>query len=291
MMDDKIQIISKLNNYDSRYVIKVLQAYKSRQSEYMKLKNKSNIILKSKISYYDENIIDLDELWADQYLYTRMRLKFDDIVKSIDNIDIKLLKKNPSKILEKIVLKKVKKCTPKGDEKIDIVDFIKKLQNENLADKKYKFIANKIDEESIFKEMQLRKAIEIIRIKEKKERISKIYDEICAYLNKDFLANNYCDFKDNKCIAQRKHQFYPINKKNGCCYKMMSECNNLVNGKCKIECIACRLFACKYLRKRGVGYWGDEFVLLRSFLTIEQRRHFIFDFYESKEQIIRKMIR
>ncbi|MBO5179545.1 MAG: hypothetical protein J6B87_04285 [Clostridia bacterium] len=291
MIEDKIQIIKQLDNYDARYVIKVLQAYKSRQSEYMKLKNESNIILKSEMDDYLENIIDLDEIWADKYLYTRMRLKLDDIVKSIDNIDIKLLEKNPNKILKKIVLKKIKKCAPKGDEKIDIVDFIKKLENENLADKEYKFIANKIDEESIFKELQLRKAIEIIRIKDEKNRISKIYDEMCDYLNKDFIANNYCDFKDNKCIAQRKHQFYPINKKNGCCYKMMRGCDNLVNGKCKIECIACRLFACDYLRKRGVGYWGDEFILLKSFLTIEQRRHFIFDFYESKEQIISKMDR
>lgn len=291
MIEDKIQIINQLDNYNARYVIKVIQSYKNRQSEYIKLKKESNIILKSEMDNYLEDIIDLDEIWADQYLYTRMRLKLDDIVKSIYNIDIKLLEKNPGKILKKIILKKVKKCAPKSDEKIDIVDFVKKLDNEDLAGKKYKFIANKIDEESIFKELQLSKAIEIIRIKDEKERIPKIYDEVCAYLNKDFIANNYCDFRDNKCIAQREHQFYPINKKNGCCYKMMSGCHNLVNGRCKIECIACRLFACNYLRKRGIGYWGNEFVLLKSFLTIDQRRHFIFDFYESKEQIISKMIR
>lgn len=289
MIEDKIQIINQLNNYDARYVIKVIQACECRETEYEKLKKKCNIILKSEVNNCMENIIDLDEIWADKYIYTRMRMKFDDIVKRIENIDINLLKKNPNKILNKIVLKNIKKI-PKNNGKIDLVDFIKELQKEDITEKEYRFIATQINEESIFKQMQLSMAIEIIKIKDERERISKIYDEICAYLDKDFVANNYCDFKNNKCIAQRKHQFYPINKTNGCCYKMLKGCHNLVNGTCNIKCVACKLFACNYLRKYGVGYWGDEFALLNAFLSIKQRRHFIFDFYEPKEKIIDKMI-
>lgn len=151
------------------------------------------------------------------------------------------------------------------------------------------FIATHIDEETLFKEEQLKDALNILKITDTKEKYYAIYDNVCNYLNKDFISNKYCDFKNNKCIAQRKHKLYPFSRNNGCCFRYITQCPNLDNGKCKVECIACRLFACPFLGKMGIGYWANEFVLLKAFLNKKQRKHMVFDFYKSKEYVVEKM--
>ena len=114
---------------------------------------------------------------------------------------------------------------------------------------------------------------------------------MCAYLNSDFIQNNYCDFENNKCIAQRHFNFYPINRKNGCCFMEVRTCTHLnSNGTCKVECIACKLFACPYLSKKGIGYYANQFVLFKAFFTKEQRKHLVFDFYKPKAYVIGKIL-
>ena len=68
---------------------------------------------------------------------------------------------------------------------------------------------------SLFKEEQIKKAIEIINIDSSEKQYKKIYDEVYSYLKKDFIANNYCDFQNNKCITQRHFSLYPPCRKNG----------------------------------------------------------------------------
>ena len=122
-----------------------------------------------------------------------------------------------------------------------------------------------------------------------KARYSLVYDEVCNYLDKDFLSNQYCDFQNNKCIAQRKHKLYPISRKDGCCFMEFRKCPNLENGRCTVQCIGCKLFSCKFLTKRGIGYWADEIVLLKAFFTREQRNYLVFNFYKTKEKILDKV--
>ena len=291
-IQEKIKIISQIDNYDARFIIRVLEVFVKKQKECEQKMKTTKIIIKDNKIDINKEIIDLDKIWAKPYFYTKMRVRLQELVNQVVNTKNEDILKNPSKFLKKTIYNKKIKKFEKSENEIDIIEFIKQL---DLAYKKAKnnlnfiFIAEKIDEETIYKEEQIKKAIEIIKIDDIKEKYSMIYDEICDYLNKDFIQNGYCDFKNNKCIAQRRHKFYPPNRKNGCCSKQIKKCPNLINGNCMVECVACKLFSCSYLAKMGVGYYGREIILLQAFFNRKQRKHFVFDFYQSKEEVLNKV--
>lgn len=297
-IQEKIEILSKIDNDDSRFIVKVLTAFTRNQNEFNKkinitsiiIKNNENNINKIKKFEINKNIIDLDNIWTKPYFYTKMRIKLEELVNQVINSDNDEIRKNPSRFCKRVIYNKAEKKFEKSEDKIDIIDFIKKLNNkESKINMEYIFIAKKIDEETLFKEEYIKKALEIIKVKNIKEKYSLIYDEICNYLNKDFIQNNYCDFKKNKCVAQRKHKLYPPSRKNGCCFMEIRRCPNLKEGKCMVECVSCKLFSCKFLEKRGIGYWGSEIIFLQAFFNRKQRKHFVFDFYKSKEEILNKV--
>ena len=261
-IQEKIEIISEIQNDDARFVVKVLKAFNKKQNEYKKNKEITSVVIKDNNNFdINENIIDLDNIWVKPYFYTKMKVRLDELVNQVLNADNDEIKKNPSKILKRVIYNRATKNFEKPENKIDIIEFIKKLDEKKLKNNiEFLLVADKIDEETIFKEEQIKKAIEIIKVDNIKEKYSIIYDEICDYLNKDFIQNGYCDFKNNKCIAQRKHKLYPPNRNNGCCSIQIKKCPNLKDGNCTVECVACKLFSCKFLKKRGIGFWGKELV-------------------------------
>lgn len=294
ILKEKIDLIKTLNTDESRFIFNVYEAYKKHKIDIEnKLKNPP-VVLKDKILAFNQNIIDLDLIWCKPYFYTKMRLHLEKILEQISNIKESDLNKNASKLLNKIILAKPHKEFNRSENEIDIVDFIKILNQKKLKDSSYStsfiYIAKEINEETIFKAEQLKKAIEIININDKKKQYEKIYDEVYSYLKSNFVSNNYCDFQNNKCVEQRHFSLYPINKKNGCCFTRIRTCPNLQkDGTCTVECMACRLFSCSYLSKRGITYYGSEFVLLKAFLNKKQRKHLVFDFYKPKSYILKKL--
>lgn len=288
-MQGKIKLLQNLNTDNSRFILKVLEAFEKNQIEVVNQKNKSSIITHITDNINKENIIDLDKIWSKPYFYTNMRIKFNKIIKHIRETSYEEISKNPKKFCNNVVNIKIIKNFNKHDDNIDIVEFIQNLNN-NFENTEFIYLAKEIDEETLFKEDQIKKAIEIIKIKDKSKQVSYIYDEIYNYLDKDFISNKYCDFINNKCVAQRHHTLYPINRKNGCCFMYVSKCNHLLkNGSCSVQCLACRLFSCPYLSKKGIGYWAGDFVLLKAFLSKEQRKHLVFDFYEDKDVVLHKL--
>lgn len=293
-LEEKINLIQKINTDDSNFIIKVYENYKNYKKDLETKAKFTSIILKNDFSKSAPNIIDLDQIWCKPYFYTKMRLHLDGIIQNISNTNKSQISKNPTRFCKKVIFNDYSKKFKKPEDKIDVVDFIKILSQKKSENTTYGsdfiFIAQAIDEETLFKEEQLKKAISIINIDSDKKRYEKIYDEIYSYLKKDFVANNYCDFKNNKCVAQRHFNFYPINRKNGCCFKQVKTCPHLQKGgSCNVECMACRLFSCPYLSKRGIGYFGSEFILLKAFLNKKQRKHFVFDFYKSKSSVLKSV--
>jgi hypothetical protein len=289
-LKEKIKLISQIDNYNARFVVRVLEAFENKQKEFEEKRRVTDIFTKEYKIDTNKKIIDLDKIWAKPYFYTKMRVKLEELLNQVISADNKEIMRNSSKFFKKVIYNKAIKNFEKSENKTDIIEFIKDLNNKKIDnDFNFIFIAEKVDEETIFKEEQIKKAIEIIRIEDIKEKYSMIYDEICDYLNKDFLQNGYCDFKNDKCIAQRKHKFYPPNRKNGCCSRQIRKCPNLVNGNCVVECVACKLFSCKYFEKRGIAYFGREIILLQAFFNERQRKHFVFDFYQSKESVLSKV--
>lgn len=292
--EENLNFIKTLNTDDSRFIISVYESYQKHQKETQNKLKYSSIILKDNISALTQNVVDLDLIWCKPYFYTKMRLHLEKIIEQISNTPKSEIVKNPTKYCKKIVINKTFKEFKKPDNEIDIIDFIKILYKKKLDNPDYntnfEYIAKVIDEETIFKAEQLEKAVQIINITDKKKQYAKIYDEIYSYLKKDFVSNNYCDFQDNKCVYQRHFRIYPLNRKDGCCFKQIRKCPHLQkDGKCNVECMACRLFSCSYLSKRGIAYYGSEFILLKAFLTKKQRKHLIFDFYKSKDYVLKKL--
>lgn len=284
---EKMELIKKINSDDSNFIIKVFESFNKKEEETKKKKLSSSIILDTNMIDSEKDIINLDEIWAKSYFYTKMRVKLEGIIEKILETDISEISKNPSKFCNDVIFNTKSYSFQKPEEQIDIVDFIHSLEEKKNCN--YIFIAKEINEETLFKEEQLKIAIKIINIDDIFIRNEIIYDEICNYLKKDFISNNYCDFHNDKCVAQRNHQFYPINRKNGCCFTRIRKCPHLINGNCNIECLACRLFSCPYLSKRGIGYWANDFILLKAFFNKKQRKHLVFDFYEPKEKILKKI--
>ena len=90
---------------------------------------------------------------------------------------------------------------------------------------------------------------EILNEQDKFKKYSLIIDYITNYLDNDMRQNNYCDFKDGKCIANRLGK--SAHKENGCCYIYKEGlCKELTNHGCKINCLSCKLFMCAYIEKK-----------------------------------------
>ncbi|MCI8641402.1 MAG: hypothetical protein HFJ59_06010 [Clostridia bacterium] len=292
-LQNKLDIIKNTDTDDARFIINVFNSYNKRLENIKAEKKLSTIILKKDYKKLKSQIIDLDSLWAKPYFYTTTRLSLENIINTIDNTNINEILKKPSKFCKKLVLDIQKPNYIKNENEIDIVDFIKSLdykkKNNQIENLDFIFVANKINEETLYKEQQLKKALDIILISDYKTRNEKIYDEVYNDLQKNFVSNHYCDFQNNKCVAQRHFTTYPINSKNGCCFTQIRSCPNLKNGQCMVECLACRLFSCPYLSKRGITYSAKDFILLKAFFTKKQRKHLVFDFYVSKDKVLESL--
>lgn len=291
---EKMELLQTINTDDSNFILKICKAYLNDKKHYENKAKTTSIVLSDKIKTLENNIINLDSLWAKPYFYTRMKARIIGMVNLLLNTNKSDILSNTSKLLHKIIYTKEVKTFEKPEGQIDIVDFIKSLDEQRKlnpnSDFNFIYTAKQINEETLFKEEQLKKAIEIINIDNIDERYKNIYDDTYNYLQKDFVSNCYCDFCNNKCIAQRRLiRIYPITTKNGCCYTNFGHCTHLKNGSCDAKCIACTLYSCQYLTKRGIGYWANEFVLLNAFFNKKQRHHLVFDFFKTREEILQNL--
>lgn len=293
-LSEKMELLQTINTDDSNFIFKICKAYLNDKKHYENKAKTTSIVLSDKIKTLENNIINLDSLWAKPYFYTRMTTRIIGMVNLLLNTDKSDILSNTSKLLHKIIYTKEVKTFEKPEDQIDIVDFIKSLDEQRKlnhnSDFSFIYTAKQINEETLFKEEQLKKAIEIINIDNIDERYKNIYDDTYNYLQKDFVSNCYCNFCNNKCIAQRRLiRIYPITTKNGCCYTNFGHCTHLKNGSCDAKCIACTLYSCQYLTKRGIGYWANEFVLLNAFFNKKQRHHLVFDFFKTREEILQNL--
>lgn len=131
-----------------------------------------------------------------------------------------------------------------------------------------------------------------------KEKYNYIYDRTCEELDNIFRSKNLCDFKNDSCIAQRLHK--TKNETMGCCYSFYYRkdgfpintglCKYLSDKGCKIKSLKCKMFTCKYLRKKGIKFLVKDFVLLNLFLNKKQKRYLETAFFKTQEEIVEKWI-
>jgi len=135
--------------------------------------------------------------------------------------------------------------------------------------------------------------LKTLKYDELRQRYEFIYDVICNSLDKEFENNNYCDFQNDKCIANRLGR--SRKKTMGCCYPYddvnPKVCKYLENKKCTAQCISCKLSTCGYLKERNIKFNINKFLLAKSLFSRKQLDVLRFNFFKPKELILDKLIK
>lgn len=135
-------------------------------------------------------------------------------------------------------------------------------------------------------------SIKAMFIDNKNERYEYLYNEACKYLDRKFEKNNYCDFKDDICIAKRNCNSQRL--KMGCCYHAYKNnifgkwkfCEHLGSKGCKTQNLACKLMTCDYIK---VKFKLKDITYIDCFFNIIQKLILRFSFYQTKEKIMKKI--
>ena len=139
----------------------------------------------------------------------------------------------------------------------------------------------------MFKKSYNQKIYKILEEKDLKEQYNMIIDYISYYLINNVKIYEMCDFKDNKCIANRLNK--SIEKINGCCYVFRKGlCNklDLDKKKCSIDCISCKSFICSYLEKEYGKIKLSEIFPLKEVFNRRQISIIKRSFFKDKKEII-----
>ena len=162
--------------------------------------------------------------------------------------------------------------------------FIRLLDSKN---KKYKVLYKEkeyIKESSIKEIRQISQVIEALNIKDKKKRLTFVYNRACDILDDDFYGKNVCGFKNNKCFQDRKKK----TKCDGCCRcnDNKKHCRYLINHICSTRCLACKFHICYTLKKKGYKYKVNDILVLKYLLNWKQRIMVYLDFFMTPEEVI-----
>ena len=158
---------------------------------------------------------------------------------------------------------------------------IKYCDKNNLTIRIYSYLDDKTNRELSIIEKG-------INIKDKKERYSYVYDEVCKILDEK-VDTNYCEFKDNVCYRDRLKN---NGHKNGCCECLgRGKCKYLNDGVCTMKsCMACKLFTCASLRKKGIDEKANNYLPLKVFFTKKQRDILSYSYWTPKDVVIKRLL-
>lgn len=144
-------------------------------------------------------------------------------------------------------------------------------------------------------------ALKALHISNCKTKYSFIYDTVCQYLDTEFSKKNFCDFKNDKCIANRKGK--TAHSTMGCCYSFeycsffspnfiqnVHLCNHLENKTCNTSCITCKLFTCSFLKEQYIKFNTHKILLLQCFFNNKQHLILNSNFFKTKEKILEKLL-
>jgi len=138
----------------------------------------------------------------------------------------------------------------------------------------------------------------------KKEKYNYLYDNICWYLDNEFISKNLCGFKNNRCIGISKDNNECIgcckhfkNKKFGAIYessKKLVRCEYLdeETKRCTAKCIMCKLVTCSEVKKnKNVRFNVWNVLLIRYYFNFIQKIITISTAYTPKEKILKRLCR
>lgn len=128
-----------------------------------------------------------------------------------------------------------------------------------------------------------------------------IYDLVCEKLDEEFKKNNYCDFQNDVCLCQRNSKNRAHNSM-GCCYTFRNSkitgfpvdtklCKYLIDGKCTIQSIACKMHTCTYLKKQKIKFKPDDFFLVKLFFNRKQKSYIKNAYFQPRDKVINELLK
>ena len=133
-------------------------------------------------------------------------------------------------------------------------------------------------------------------INNKKEKIEKIYDDVCDYLDEVVVKSNACGFDKDICEAKRK-----TGADMGCCHHFKNKvfgifyekrpvlCEYQENKRCIAKCITCKMYMCDYMVKKGYKFTCYNIYLLRYYFNFFQKLVITMSFFTKKDKIINRL--
>lgn len=117
-----------------------------------------------------------------------------------------------------------------------------------------------------------------LNIKNRKDRITFIYDNACDKIDRENPCNA-CGFKEGKCDAHRDKKYI-----NGCCRM----CRYQSDKGCTSKNLACKLFNCSTVKKRyEVLEYGDIHILKA--LSLKNRTIVKSDYFSKRDDVLKDL--
>ncbi len=123
--------------------------------------------------------------------------------------------------------------------------------------------------------------INALNIKNRKTRITYIYDISCKLIDDNNKNINVCGFKNNKCYVQRKIK---NGKCNGCCRKCLYQTKK----GCSTKNLTCKLFNCSEVRKRYKVVEYSDLKLLKV-LSLKNQIIIKSDYFSKREDVLKDL--
>mgnify|MGYP005788324719 CR=1 FL=1 len=123
--------------------------------------------------------------------------------------------------------------------------------------------------------------INALNIKNRKKRITYIYDSSCKLIDDNTKNTNICGFKDNKCYVQRNLN---NGKCNGCCRRCLYQTNK----GCSTKNLSCKLFNCSEVTSRYDVINYDDLKLLK-LLSLKNRFIIKSDYFSTREDVLKDL--
>ena len=160
--------------------------------------------------------------------------------------------------------------------------FYRRLRLYKMLYYKDSFCLNKISNISDYDKLELNCVIEAFNIKDRKSRISYVYDSACNYIDKKYVNENICEFKNDRCLYQR----YSNNKfNNGCCH----DCKYLVgddNKYCGAKCLGCKVYFCPFIRRRKIVGHMNDIKVIKYYYSLFQKIIIKLDIFKERDVIL-----
>lgn len=123
--------------------------------------------------------------------------------------------------------------------------------------------------------------ISALNIKNRKKRITFIYDKACTILDDSIPKKNICGFSNLKCGL---HKCNKLNYNYGCCRK----CRYVTDSGCPSSNLACKLFNCSYVKKRYKPLSFKNLDILK-LLSLKNRIIVQNDYFSLREDVLKDL--